>query len=109
MATKKAGTLPGGYTDWEFPLDSDAQKVFDAALKGIMGVGYQPLAFAKQVIAGYRYAFLVLATATTHPVSRFVAVIHIIAPLQGQGQPHVEEIKRIPQTFGQILQPESAE
>jgi hypothetical protein len=91
-------TKPGGYTDWQFPLTDEASQVFKTALKGRMGVGYDPVAFATQVIAGERYAFLTLGTATTHPARQLVAVIHVIKPLQGQA--HIEgEIKEIPQDF----------
>ena len=90
-------TLPGGYTDWQFPMTDEATQVFKTAFQGFCGVGYNPVAFATQVIAGERYAFLALGTATTHPARQLVAVIHVIKPLQGQG--HIEEIKQIPQDF----------
>ena len=77
--------IPGGYSDWSFRLTPDAIKVFNEATKKLMGVQYEPIAFASQVVAGTNYTFL----AKSHPVipnpPMGVCKIHIFAPLPNQG------------------------
>ena len=50
-------TIPGGYTDWQFPVTSEAYHVFKTAFEGFAGAEYNPLAFATQVVAGTNYSF----------------------------------------------------
>ncbi len=90
-------TIPGGYTDWQFPVTPEASEVFETALKGWCGAAYSPLAFATQVVAGTKYAFLAQGHIVIPDEPKIVAVIHIIKPLQGK--PHILEIKQIPPSY----------
>ena len=93
-----ATTVPGGYTDWQFPLTPDASDVFKAAFEGFCGAEYSPLAFATQVVAGTKYAFLATGHIVVPGEPKLVAVIHIMKPLQ-QGKPYIVEVKQIPQDY----------
>jgi hypothetical protein len=90
-------TIPGGYTDWQFPVTSEASEVFKTAFEGVCGVEYTPLAFATQVVAGTKYAFLAEGHVVVPEEPKLVAVIHIIEPLEGK--PHILEIKQIPPSY----------
>jgi len=93
-----ATTLPGAYTDWQFPVTPEASDVFKAAFQGFCGAQYSPLAFATQLVAGTKYAFLVQGQIVIPGEPKRVAVVHIIKPLQ-EGKPYILEIKQIPQDY----------
>ncbi|CAJ3527266.1 Uncharacterised protein [Burkholderia pseudomallei] len=83
----------GGWTAFNFSLTSAEKAVFNAALEGMVGVGYKPLAFATQVVAGTNYCFLCKGQAAFPVAPEFAALIYVNQPLQGD--PHVAEISRI--------------
>ena len=85
--TEEAGTLAGGWTVTDedgFALPDDVQESFDNAMEGLVGVGYEPLAYlGSQVVAGVNYAVLCRATkVTAEPVS-YLAVVSIYRDLEG--------------------------
>jgi hypothetical protein len=84
---------PGAWTDWSFEITGDAKKVFDAALKNFTGVGYTPLAFATQLVAGTNYCFLCKGKVVYPNSPDLVAKVYIYQPLKGD--PHITEILRI--------------
>lgn len=88
-------TIPGGYSDWNFTITPEAQKVFNEAVRGLVGVRYEPFACAKQVVAGVNYSFL----AKSHPVIPNppvqVVKIRIFAPLPNQGSVKLDGIEQI--------------
>jgi len=90
-------TIPGGYTDWQFPVTPDASSVFKEAFVGFTGAQYTPVAFATQVVAGTMYAFVATGHIVVPGEPKLVVVIHIMKPLQGK--PYIVEIKRIPQDY----------
>lgn len=83
--------LAGG---WTLPVDAEpaalpeeVQKAFDNATAGMMGVGYQPLAYlGSQVVAGCNYAVLCNATSVTAEPQSALAVLVIYADLEGGAQ-----------------------
>ncbi len=87
--------MPGGYSEWNFDLTSEAMEVFNEALQGLMGVNYKPFAFATQVVAGTNYSFLAKARPVVPNPSLGVAKIHVFAPLPGQGPPKLGDIDDI--------------
>jgi hypothetical protein len=99
-AIKKVGPypnpVPGGWANWNFQPTSEAKDVFTAALKGYVGVGYQPLAFTTQVVAGINYCYLAQGTVVVPGAPQKAALVYIHQPLPGQGEPHVTGIKEIP-------------
>ena len=85
--------VPGGWTAFSFTITDSAKKVFDTALKGWLGVGYTPLAFATQVVAGTNYCFLCKGHVVYPNAPEFAAKVYIYQPLQGD--PHITEISQI--------------
>lgn len=53
-----SNTVVGGWMPWDFTLSEEAKEVFKEVMKGFVGVGYTPLAFATQVVHGVNYCFL---------------------------------------------------
>lgn len=97
---KKVGPYPspapGGWVNWNFQPTPEAIKVFKTALKGFYGVGYQPLAYTTQVVAGTNYCFLAQGKVVVPSSPIRAALVYIYHPLPGQGEPHVTGIKQIP-------------
>jgi len=87
--------MPGAYSEWSFDLTSEAMDVFNEALKGLVGVSYEPFAFATQVVAGTNYSFLAKVRPVVPNPPLGVARIHVFVPLPGQGPPQRGEIDEI--------------
>jgi hypothetical protein len=84
---------PGGWSNWQFHLTPDAEKVFKEAFAHFLGVGYTPMAFATQVVAGMNYSFLAKGKVVAPAGVEFLARIHIyVAPGQN---PVITQITRI--------------
>jgi hypothetical protein len=77
--------MPGAYSDWSFNLTQDAVDAFNEATQGLIGVNYDPFAFAEQVVAGTNYSFLVKASPVVPNPPLGVVKVHVFAPLPGQG------------------------
>lgn len=85
--------LAGGWTTFSFTLTDKAKKVFVQALQGFVGVGYTPLAFATQVVAGANWCFLAKGAVVYPGGPELAALIYIYEPLEGT--PHITEITQI--------------
>lgn len=84
---------PGGWSNWHFTLTPEAEKVFKEAFAGFVGVGYTPMAFATQVVAGMNYSFLAKGKVVVPGGTEFPARIHIyVAPGQ---KPVITQIIRV--------------
>jgi hypothetical protein len=87
-----AETIVGAWTPLE-PINPEAKEIFEE-LKFPLGVAYQPLLFAKQLVNGLNWLFIanahaVYPGATTYPVE--------ILAYQPPGQkPHVQTIIKMP-------------
>ena len=88
--------VPGGWSNWNFQPTAETVKVFNSALEGYVGVGYQPLAYTSQVVAGTNYCFLAKGTVIVPGAPQKAALVYIFQPLPGQGEPTVTGIKEIP-------------
>ena len=79
--------LMGGWQDTDsLPnmLNDKENEVFEKAMEGLTGVGYQPVAtLATQVVAGTNYAFLALGTTVTAQPITHLYVVNVYADLQG--------------------------
>ena len=93
--TTTATTAPvlGGWTNFNFTLTDKAKKVFAQALKGFVGVGYTPLAFATQPVAGTNWCFLAKGVVVYPGGPEMAALLYVYEPLEGA--PHLTEIKQI--------------
>jgi hypothetical protein len=81
------------YTDWNFTISPEAQKVFNEALKGFVGANYTPLAFASQIVAGINYCFLCKAKGAYPNAPEKAVKLYIFEPLPMPGaHPHITEI-----------------
>ena len=81
----------GGYTLLH-PVTGQEKQLFEKALKGIVGVGYEPLLAATQVVAGTNYCFI--CNATIPGKDAYWAKVTLFEPLSGQGEPVLTEIVR---------------
>lgn len=80
--------MPGGWMEPEsVELTEEAQAAFDAALEGLVGVDYQPIALlASQVVAGTNYAVLCQATVVYPGAEPSYAIVYVSADLEGQAE-----------------------
>lgn len=80
---KGKATLPGGWSAFG-PLDAQSKEVFEAAMKGLVGVIYTPREVSTQVVAGTNYRFRCDAEVPGPSGTKYAAMIEIHQPLQGQ-------------------------
>lgn len=72
----------GGWTPYR-PLNIEDKETFHAALKGLVGVHYEPYEVKTQTVAGTNYRFKCHARLPGPAHHHWDAVIEIYAPLQG--------------------------
>ena len=85
--TEKPIRRVGGF-DYSKPLGAgltdEEQKIFDTAMDGICGVGYQPICLlGTQVVAGVNYAFLCRATPVYPESEHYIAIVTVFRDLKG--------------------------
>jgi hypothetical protein len=85
-------SFEGGWSSFG-TVSEDDKKVFDAALRGLVGCSYTPLLVATQVVAGRNYCFLCKGEVVVPERPEFAALVYIYQPLEGE--PHLMEIKRL--------------
>ncbi len=91
MSESTAGSVNlGGWSNWQFPLDQNAQKVFDRVQSQLLGVRYTPWAFATQVVNGMNYAFVCGAQVVAPNTHQSVVLLEAYVP--AGGEPHVSRI-----------------
>jgi hypothetical protein len=73
-------TLIGGWTPYSCDISPKAKKVFDTALKGLVGVKYTPVAVATQVVSGKNYCFFCNAKVVYPKAPNKAAMVLIYAP-----------------------------
>lgn len=82
--------LMGGWQDnQELPnlLSEKENEVFNKAISGLVGVGYEPVAtLATQVVAGTNYAFLAKGTTVTATPITHLHIVKVYADLQGNAE-----------------------
>lgn len=84
--------LDGGWTPFR-PLTGDDKAIFDKALNGLCGVGYEPLLVATQVVAGTNYRFFCNAQVVYPNAPHYAAMVQIFNPLNND--PHISSIERL--------------
>jgi len=91
MSTATQNLVPGGWTPYH-KLTAEDKKVFEEAIKGILGVIYTPETVSTQVVNGTNYRFKCSASV---PPSEVVwqAIVEIYKPIQGA--PYVTGIIRL--------------
>lgn len=85
--------VPGGWSGFHFELTEEAQKVFAAALEGLVGMTYTPVAFATQVVAGMDYCYLCRGVPSYQGAPETAFKVYVYVP--SEGTPHLTTIDRI--------------
>ncbi|OGU13739.1 MAG: hypothetical protein A2076_09965 [Geobacteraceae bacterium GWC2_53_11] len=80
----------GGWTAFNDTISKEAADVFAAAMKGLVGVNYVPLAVATQVVAGINYDFFCNAKVVYPNAPEAAAMVKIYCP--PNGVPHLTAI-----------------
>jgi cytochrome c oxidase assembly protein Cox11 len=85
--------LTGAFTPYTSEISAEAKKAFTAAIKGILGVTYSPVAVSTQIVAGTNYKFFCNTEATTASPVAGAAIVNVYAPLDGDA--HVTHIQAL--------------
>lgn len=83
----------GQWSEFDTKLKAEEKKVFNEAMQGLMGVSYQPVAVAKQVVQGTNYRFFCNSKAIYPNAVNKAALVEIYQSLEGSV--HIKEIKII--------------
>jgi len=85
--------IPGGWSVYTTNLSNEDKQVFETAVK-LVGVKYEPLAVAKQVVAGTNYSFFCNTQGVYPGALNEGAMVDIFVPLNGV--PHITSIAKTP-------------
>ncbi len=89
--TNATTTATGAWTAFKAMTPSmEAMKVFEAAMKGMMGGTYTPVAVSTQVVAGTNYRFFCNFKGAFPNAVNESKMVEIFQPLSGE--PHVVSI-----------------
>lgn len=88
-----AEPIVGGWTIFSCDITKEANKAFETALKGHVGVKYSPVSFASQMVSGMNYSFFCNAKGVYPGADNQAAIVDIYQPLEGD--PHITEIRLI--------------
>ncbi|MEH1950869.1 MAG: hypothetical protein V7K77_28520 [Nostoc sp.] len=81
--TSESGVTVGGWSPLSRNISKEASEVFEAAVKGLIGVSYSPIAFATQVVSGTNYRFVSHAKAVSPEAHDEIVIVDIYKPLHG--------------------------
>lgn len=82
--TSSTQGLVGQWSPYSSNISTEAAQAFEEAFKGFVGVSYQPVAFATQVVSGIEYRFFCNAKALVPVASNEAAIVDIFKPLGGE-------------------------
>lgn len=85
--------ITGAWSEFSCDLSPSDLAVFEAAMKGLMGVRYEPVAVATQVVAAINYDFFCNARVVYPGATNESAMVRILNP--ATGEPHIVSINRI--------------
>ena len=85
----------GGWSTYSYEITPQASAAFKEAFEGFVGVSYEPVAFATQIVSGSNYSFFCNAKVVYPGASNEAAIVCIYKPLDGKA--HIKEIRRVPQ------------
>ncbi|QUJ66956.1 hypothetical protein KDD30_12695 [Photobacterium sp. GJ3] len=74
----------GAYSPFKDQLSSEAKLAFDEAFQGFVGVKYQPVAFAQQVVNGVNFKFFCNAEVVIPGSVTYPAMVTIYKPREGR-------------------------
>lgn len=84
----------GGFTPFSSEIDADAKQAFEEAMKPLLGVDYEPVAVASQVVNGINYAFFCNSTVVAPGAPTRPAMVSIFKPREGTAS--ITHIERLP-------------
>lgn len=89
---------PGGFTPYTCKISTDAQDVWDEAMKNssIIGKNYEPVAVAQQMVAGVNYRFFCNAHIPGANPFHEGALVSVFKPLPGEGNAEITAIQEVP-------------
>lgn len=73
----------GAYGPFTTKLSPEATQAFREATEKLVGVKYEPLASAQQVVAGTNFAYFCNATIVVPGASAYPAMVTVFKPLEG--------------------------
>jgi len=82
--------IPGGWSGFH-AVTPDEQKIFAGVVKPL-GVNYEPLQVATQVVAGLNYCYLCKASIVSPGAVAYPTLVYIFQPLPGAGAAHITAI-----------------
>ncbi|RZG09691.1 hypothetical protein EXT48_01280 [Pseudoalteromonas sp. CO348] len=86
----------GGYSAFSAELSNEAKLAFADALEHFVGVEYQPVAVATQVVAGTNFAFFCNASVVAPNSSTYPAIVHVFRSLEGKASiTHIEQVSTV--------------
>ena len=82
------GPVTGGWTVAESTeISAEEQEIFDKAMEGLVGVGYEPIAYiGSQVVAGLNHCYLCKAKVVYPGAETTLALVYIYQDLEGNAQ-----------------------
>ncbi|WP_036877759.1 hypothetical protein [Xylanibacter oryzae] len=86
--------VPGGWSQFRSPT-KDEETLFKEVMGVILGVRYNPIVVASQVVNGTNYCFICRAIVVTNPPFEYNVMVYIYKPLEAGGKPYCTDIKRI--------------
>lgn len=86
--------VAGGWSRFR-SLTKDEEALFKEVMGGIIGVSYDPVVVASQVVNGTNYCYICRAHAMTNPPMKYNVMVFIYKPLGAGEKPHCTDIKRI--------------
>jgi hypothetical protein len=89
--------MPGGWSPYGCKISKEAAEIFKALTKDLVGVNYEAVACATQVVAGTNYSFFCNSQVVYPDSSYYPVLLDIYVPLPGQGEPHITQIKKLDQ------------
>ncbi|QZE14846.1 hypothetical protein K4L44_03015 [Halosquirtibacter laminarini] len=83
----------GAFTSYHKEIPKEILEFFYQTTKDIVGVGYDPISYATQVVAGTNYSFFCNAKPVYPHAIEYAVLIEIYRPLKGE--PHITKIIKV--------------
>jgi hypothetical protein len=64
-------------------ITADDMAIFNTAMKGLIGVNYEPIILATQLVNGTNYSFICKTTIMNEEMTKGIAEVIIYKPLKG--------------------------
>jgi len=88
-----SNTTVGGYTPFTSDISPEDKAVFVDAFEKFVGVKYEPVAVATQIVAGTNYAFFCNATPAYPGATPSPAMVTVFRSLEGHSNiTHIEKV-----------------